>query len=200
MAVPEIPCQTISRVKNPPSHPMFHRFQVFSLLLGLGLVASPIQAQESAFASHQLPGLNETHHYLPTAPQASRFELSLSAKQVRLFQGNNLIQQYPVAVGRPGWETPVGQFEVQTKIIAPAWRHPFEGYVIPSGDPKNPLGQRWIGFWTDGDNWVGFHGTSDSLRPSIGTAASHGCVRMLDEDIQAMYDLIAVGTPVVVTP
>ena len=179
---------------------MIKRNQLFSLFIGLGLVATPIQAQAETLLSRQVPDLQDTSQYLPSAPLASRLELSLSSKKVSVYQGDSLIKQYPVAIGRPGWETPVGQFEVKTKIVDPAWRHPFEGYVIPSGDPQNPLGKRWIGFWTDGDNWVGFHGTSASLRPSIGTAASHGCVRMFDEDIQAMYELVAVGTPIVVTP
>ena len=85
-------------------------------------------------------------------------------------------------------------------IVDPAWKHPFDGYIIPARDPENPLGRRWMGFWTDGKNWVGFHGTSNAMRPSIGNAASHGCVRMLEEDIQAMFKLVAIGTPVIVKP
>jgi lipoprotein-anchoring transpeptidase ErfK/SrfK len=126
--------------------------------------------------------------------------LSLSQRQVRILQDNLVLKQYPVAVGKPGWETPVGTFEIKSMVVDPAWKHPFDGHIIPSGDPENPLGRRWIGFWTDGKNWVGFHGTSAAMRSSIGNAASHGCVRMLDEDIQAMFQLVAIGIPVVVTP
>ncbi|WP_448572469.1 L,D-transpeptidase, partial [Trichothermofontia sp.] len=67
--------------------------------------------------------------------------------------------------------------------------------VIPPG-PDNPLGPRWIGFWTDGKNFIGFHGTpNESL---IGQAVSHGCVRMRNQDIQALYAQVEMGTPVVV--
>lgn len=63
--------------------------------------------------------------------------------------------------------------------------------------PDNPLGTRWLGFWTNGKNWIGFHGTPN--RASVGSAASHGCVRMYDEHIQELFELVAVGTPVKVT-
>ncbi|MEM9137456.1 MAG: L,D-transpeptidase [Cyanobacteria bacterium P01_F01_bin.42] len=175
--------------------------RIVGLILGCGLVSATLQAQaQTLVTTRQLPGLQESHHYLPDAPRADRIELSLSKKTVSVFRKNQILKQYPVAVGRPGWETPVGNFAIQTMIADPGWKHPFEGYVIPSGAPDNPLGKRWMGFWTNGKSWVGFHGTSESLRPSIGTAASHGCVRMYNEDIQAMFELVAVGTPVIVTP
>jgi lipoprotein-anchoring transpeptidase ErfK/SrfK len=56
------------------------------------------------------------------------------------------------------------------------------------------LGERWIGFWTDGQDTIGFHGTPNVK--SIGTAASHGCVRMYNQDVRVLFDLVKVGTPV----
>ncbi len=64
--------------------------------------------------------------------------------------------------------------------------------------PKSPLGERWIGFWTNGKNTIGFHGTSGEHL--IGQAVSHGCVRMRNADIKAMFDMVEVGTPVIVKP
>jgi lipoprotein-anchoring transpeptidase ErfK/SrfK len=61
--------------------------------------------------------------------------------------------------------------------------------VIPGGTAQNPLKARWLGIY-DG---VGVHGTSD--RGSIGSNASHGCIRMLIEDVEALYDEVPVGTP-----
>ena len=168
--------------------------------LGLGLVIAPHEIHAQSLISRQLSTSPSHEQVLPDVQKADRIELSLSQRQVSLVRDDQVLTQYPVAIGRPGWETPVGTFEIKTKIVEPGWKHPFEGYVIPSGDPNNPLGKRWMGFWTDGKNWVGFHGTSASMRASIGTAASHGCVRMFDEDIQSMYELVAVGTPVIVTP
>ena len=179
---------------------MLTKIRLIGVFLSLGFVATPFQVQSQTLLARQVPNLPPPNQYLPSVPRADRIELSLSQRKVRVFQDNLILKQYPVAVGKPGWETPVGTFEIKTMVVDPAWKHPFDGYVVPSGDPENPLGRRWMGFWTDGENWVGFHGTSDSMRPSIGSAASHGCVRMFEEDIQAMFELVAIGTPVIVTP
>jgi lipoprotein-anchoring transpeptidase ErfK/SrfK len=61
----------------------------------------------------------------------------------------------------------------------PTWIHPFTGETVPGSTPENPLGTRWIGFWTDGENSIGFHGTPNP--ESVGKAVSHGCVRMYNE-------------------
>jgi len=121
--------------------------------------------------------------------------------------------RYPVAVGMPGWETPLGQFKVIEKTANPVWEHPATGVKIKPG-PGNPLGSRWIGFHRDcrgrrGFNGVeqlelkgcviaGFHGTPN--RDSVGRAVSHGCVRLYDENVQELFDLVRIGTPVTVLP
>ena len=125
-----------------------------------------------------------------------RLELSLSQRRVTLFRATQALKSYPVAIGKVGWETPTGQFKVKTKMRNPPWRSPFNGSVIAGGHPRNPLGRRWIGFWTNGKDWIGFHGTPN--RSSVGSAASHGCVRMFNEDINELFDQITVGTPVIV--
>jgi lipoprotein-anchoring transpeptidase ErfK/SrfK len=138
----------------------------------------------------------------PVAPAAPielplRLELKLSKRQVTLYRGDQAIKSYPVAVGKPGWETPTGTFQVQHKVEKPTWVHPLrEGIVIPGGDPDNPLGNYWVGFWTDGTNWIGFHGTPTP--ESIGKAASHGCVRMYNKDIAELFPQLSVGTVVTV--
>jgi lipoprotein-anchoring transpeptidase ErfK/SrfK len=76
----------------------------------------------------------------------------------------------------------------------PAWKNPFTGDVIPGGDPDNPLGKYWIGFWTNGKDWSGFHGTPN--RDSVGTAASHGCIRMYNEDIAELFAQVSPATVV----
>ncbi|ASC74032.1 Putative L,D-transpeptidase YkuD [Halomicronema hongdechloris C2206] len=111
--------------------------------------------------------------------------------------GETLEASYPVAVGRPGWETPTGQFRVFAMLENPGWTNPFTGDVTPPGN-ANPLGQRWIAFWTDGSNDIGFHGTPN--RDSVGRAASHGCVRMYNEDIRELYAQVRLGTVVKVEP
>lgn len=123
--------------------------------------------------------------------------LSLSDRRVSVYRGEMLVASYAVAVGREGWQTPTGEFTVFQKQADPAWEHPFTGEVVPPG-PDNPLGSRWIGFWSDGTNSIGFHGTPDESL--IGSAVSHGCVRMRNEDVLALYEQVSFDTPVTVLP
>ncbi|MEL6263754.1 MAG: L,D-transpeptidase [Cyanobacteria bacterium J06626_6] len=129
--------------------------------------------------------------------QQLNLELRLSERRLLVFQGEMLVANYEVAVGREGWNTPTGSFSVFQKQIEPAWEHPFTGEVIPPG-PENPLGTRWIGFWSDGQNSIGFHGTPDES--VMGSAVSHGCVRMRNEDVMALYEKVTLETPVKVVP
>ena len=129
--------------------------------------------------------------------QPVRLLLRLSERRVYVYRGNIEEASYPVAIGRSGWETPTGSFSIFSQLVDPGWTHPLTGEVMPPG-PDNPLGDRWIGFWTDGTNAIGFHGTP--TRDSVGRAASHGCVRMYNEDVSKLYDIVAIGTPVVVEP
>ena len=134
-------------------------------------------------------------------------------KVLRVFDGGREVRRYPVGVGMPGWETPVGQFTVIEKRANPTWEHPASGHLLPPG-PQNPLGSRWIGFHRDcsgrsgfngqehlvvkGCVEAGFHGTPN--RASVGRAVSHGCVRLLDEHAKELFDLVSLGTPVTVLP
>ncbi|MBW4463532.1 MAG: L,D-transpeptidase [Nodosilinea sp. WJT8-NPBG4] len=127
--------------------------------------------------------------------QPVHLRLSLSDRRVYVHRGNVVEASFPVAIGKPGWETPTGEFEVFSQITQPAWTNPFTNEVVPPGS-ENPLGDRWIGFWSDGNNVIGFHGTPN--RDSVGRAASHGCVRMYNEDIRQLFDMVDLGTPVIV--
>ncbi len=150
----------------------------------------------------ELPPLGEPSQYLPQEPNAPqnaieevRLVLKLRERRVYVYRKNKVQASFPVAVGKGGWETPTGNFKITHMIKDPVWEHPWTGELVPAG-PDNPLGSRWIGFWTDGKNVIGFHGTPNP--ESIGRAASHGCVRMFDKDAQALFEKVAVGTPVIV--
>jgi lipoprotein-anchoring transpeptidase ErfK/SrfK len=130
--------------------------------------------------------------------QPIRLQISLSRHQVTLYHDNTPIKNYPVAIGRAGWETPKGNFKVMQMLKKPTWIHPFTGEAIPGGSPDNPLGQYWIGFWTNGKNWIGFHGTPNP--ESVGKPASHGCIRMYNKDVEELFRQVKVGTPVTVVP
>jgi hypothetical protein len=130
--------------------------------------------------------------------QVTRLEVSISKREVTAFRGEIPIKSYPVAVGKTGWSTPMGDHRVLQRVEYPTWQNPFTGEVIASRDPENPLGDRWIGFWTDGKNWSGFHGTPN--RNSVGQAASHGCIRMYNEDIRELFSQVSEATTVKVLP
>jgi len=117
--------------------------------------------------------------------------------RLNLFKRLKRAQTYPIAVGQVGLETPAGVYTIQNKAVNPAWHVPnsawagsLAGQVIPGGAPNNPIRARWLGVY-DG---VGVHGTD--ARGSIGTNASHGCIRMLIEDVEKLYDEVPVGTPI----
>lgn len=119
--------------------------------------------------------------------------LSLSDRLLEVRVPGEETMLYEVAVGQADWQTPVGDFSVISKLENPAWQHPITKEEIPPG-PDNPLGTHWIAFWSDGQAQIGFHGTNQEHL--IGEAVSHGCVRMRNQDIQAMYEHVAVGTSV----
>lgn len=126
---------------------------------------------------------------------SSRIVVDLSDAKVYNYWGDQVIASYPVAVGQPGWETPIGSFKVQQKLFNPVWQQPITGDLIRTG-PDNPLGSRWIGFWSDGRHRIGFHGTNKEQL--VGQPVSHGCLRMRNNDIQSLYEQVTLGTPIVV--
>src|SRR3954447_5543599 len=117
--------------------------------------------------------------------------------KLTLYKNLKKAKTYGIAVGQVGLETPAGLYSIQNKAVNPAWHVPnsdwagdLAGKVIPGDDPSNPIKARWLGIY-DG---VGVHGTSDDS--SIGSAASHGCIRMHVPDVEELYDQVPVGAPV----
>jgi lipoprotein-anchoring transpeptidase ErfK/SrfK len=117
--------------------------------------------------------------------------LKLKERRVYVYQGEKILAKYPVAIGKRGRETPTGEWQVMEKIKNPGWTSFKTGELMAPGK-ENPLGSRWIGFWTDGRDMIGFHGTPKL--DSIGKAVSNGCVRMYNRDVKKMYKLVKVGT------
>jgi lipoprotein-anchoring transpeptidase ErfK/SrfK len=127
-----------------------------------------------------------------------RFTLHLHTRPL-LSSEFHVTDRYPISVGRAGYETPRGLYLIRQRSACPEWTMPdsdwvqppeLRGVTVPCGDPRNPIRARWLGIH-DG---VGIHGTLD--RPSIGTAASHGCLRMLVEDVVELYPRVHVNTPI----
>jgi len=113
-----------------------------------------------------------------------------SQNTLMLSSDGQLIKTFRVSTGRDNI-TPVGTFKIVTKLKEPAWTH--EGRVIPYGDPKNILGTRWMGFDLSG---YGIHGTTEPGR--IGEQVTAGCVRVRNEEVEELYDLLPVNTEVTV--
>ena len=126
--------------------------------------------------------------------------VSLGKKRLYLTRGDGTALSWPVAVGKPGqsWK---GATQIVSKHVSPAWQAPASirggrglGPVIPGGSPENPMGARALMLEKEE---IAIHGTSPSMRGSIGSAASAGCIRMLNEHIIELYDMVNVGTPVI---
>jgi lipoprotein-anchoring transpeptidase ErfK/SrfK len=116
--------------------------------------------------------------------------------RLRYFERLKLAKTYVVGVGASGFETPTGLYHVQNKAVNPTWHVPkkpwagkLAGKVIPPG-PDNPIKARWMGIY-DG---AGIHGTADVA--SLGTPASHGCIRMSIPQVEELYDRVPVQTPI----
>ena len=119
--------------------------------------------------------------------------LDLSDRRVYVYKQGQEKSNYPVAIGREGWETPKGEFIILNMERNPSWQNPWTGEVIAPGR-NNPLGEAWIGFWQNGNNQIGFHGTPTPHL--IGQAVSHGCVRMYNRDILSLFQHVHLGMTV----
>ncbi|MBX2863413.1 MAG: L,D-transpeptidase [Leptolyngbyaceae cyanobacterium MAG.088] len=144
--------------------------------------------------SNMKGGRPQAPQYFP--PSDTEIIVNLSKRTIDVYHRGEIIKQYLVAIGQTEWETPVGSFNVIQKNEYPAWQHPITGEVIPAGHKNNPLGSHWVGFLSSQDGQIGFHGTNEES--SIGEAISHGCIRMLNEDIEDLYTYVDVGTTVTV--
>jgi lipoprotein-anchoring transpeptidase ErfK/SrfK len=119
--------------------------------------------------------------------------------ELRLYKDLKLEKTYTVAIGAVGYDTPTGLYTIQDKQVDPVWNVPdsewagdLAGTTVPPG-PENPLKARWMGIY----NGAGIHGTEDI--GSLGSAASHGCVRMAVPDVIDLYDRVDVGTPIYIS-
>jgi lipoprotein-anchoring transpeptidase ErfK/SrfK len=135
-----------------------------------------------------------------TAQLAAKYPIVITVDRgsfrLRLWKDLKLVKTYTIAVGMAGLETPSGVYTINDKQVDPYWHVPdsdwagdLAGRVIPPG-PSNPIKARWMGIY-DG---AGIHGTTDV--GSLGSAASHGCIRMAISDVIDLYDRAPLGTTV----
>ncbi len=149
------------------------------------------------------PALRVVKPKVTTAGLASAYGTVITIDRanfkLRLFKRLKLSKTYRVAVGQPAYPTPTGRFSIANKAVNPTWsvpNSPWAGALanetVPGGSDANPLKARWMGI----ANGVGIHGTSET--GSIGTRASHGCIRMTVPDVVDLYPRVPVGTPVLI--
>ena len=165
--------------------------------MSFATVSLMVASQMGAFSALTANALSPLSFSSQVKEERSQLVVDLGDRKVYLHADGNFQAGYDIAVGQAGWETPAGKFSILNMQLNPAWQHPFTGDVIQAG-ADNPLGSRWIGFWTDGTQQIDFHGTNQT--DLIGQAVSHGCIRMRNGDIQALYERVAIGTEVVVQP
>jgi lipoprotein-anchoring transpeptidase ErfK/SrfK len=155
----------------------------------------------NADAPHTVTAVvHETKPAVTTKDVASEYPSYLTLDRasftLRLWKDLKLAKTYTVAVGQEGLETPEGLYAIQEKEENPSWHVPnsawagdLAGQVIPPG-PADPIKARWMGIFEG----AGIHGTEEI--ESLGSAASHGCVRMSIPDVEELYDRVEVGTPI----
>jgi L,D-transpeptidase ErfK/SrfK len=117
-----------------------------------------------------------------------RIIVSIPDRKLVLMRGDRIVRVYNVAVGKSSTPSPQGEFHIANRVPNPTWYGPDK--VVGPGK-ENPLGTRWLGL---GYRGYGIHGTN--VPSSIGKAASHGCIRMRQHDIEELFDLVDVGTTV----
>jgi len=118
-------------------------------------------------------------------PAARRVIVSIPDRKLAVLEGERLVRVFSVAVGARVSPSPTGDYQIVTRIANPTYYHP--GVVIPAG-ADSPIGTRWVGFNRKG---YGIHGTNESR--SIGKAASHGCIRLRNRDMEQLFKMLRVG-------
>ena len=170
------------------------------------LLSSCVLGAVAALGLFVFPQSAAARNMVAFAPNVQPGTIVISAHQRRLYLvvGNGVAISYPVAVPRRGKEWS-GVASIGAKYVNPDWTppavvkadHPELPNLIPGGSPRNPMGTRAM-LLDRGE--IAIHGTTRKMRSSIGTAASYGCIRMLNEDVADLYDRVSVGSPGVMQP
>src|SRR5579863_405805 len=111
--------------------------------------------------------------------------VSIPDRQLAVISDGEVVAKFPVAVGTAESPSPAGEFRIVSRVTNPTYYRP--GTVIPSGR-DNPVGTRWIGLSQKG---YGIHGTN--VPKSVGHAASHGCIRLRNRDVEQLFTMLQVG-------
>lgn len=127
-----------------------------------------------------------------------RIVINKAKNELYLYRNGEWVAETLVATGRTPDLTAEGTFAIIQKVVNPSWTDPITGTFVPGGTAQNPLQSRWMGLSLPGTNgWdTGLHGTV--WPESMGKHASLGCIRMLNSEVEALFDLVPAGTPVTI--
>jgi lipoprotein-anchoring transpeptidase ErfK/SrfK len=117
-----------------------------------------------------------------------RLIVNIPARKIALVEDGKVVKMYSVAVGKSSTPSPSGTFHIVSHVVNPTYSH--AGKVVRPG-PGNPVGTRWMSIGYKG---YGIHGTNHP--ESIGHAASHGCIRLRNHDVEELFQLVRVGDEV----
>lgn len=120
--------------------------------------------------------------------------INKSKRILTLYKGKEVIKKYPIAQGKLPSYTPEGKFSIATKIVNPWWGGGGYAKPVKGGVPENPLGYRWMGLSLGGGSSYGIHGNNSPY--SIGTNVSHGCIRMINSDVEELFEIVPLYTKV----
>lgn len=121
--------------------------------------------------------------------------INKTKKILTVYHNGEVYKKYPVALGKETSPTPNHKFTIINKLVNPYWGGMGGRYTpVRGGDPNNPLGKRWLGLSTEKYRGYGIHGNSAPF--SIGKYISHGCIRMINEDVEELFEYIPIKTDV----
>lgn len=152
------------------------RSAIAGLLAAMVVLTTPVLSQNTVGASPK-PARRKRHVIV-----------SIPDRKLALLENDAVLVVFPIAVGTDLSPSPSGQFQIVTRLANPTYYHP--GVIIPPGN-DNPIGTRWVGLDKKG---YGIHGTNAPR--SIGEAASHGCIRMHNRDIEQLFRMVKLGDTV----
>ncbi|MEN6313107.1 MAG: L,D-transpeptidase family protein [Clostridiaceae bacterium] len=121
-------------------------------------------------------------------PAGKWLVINKSNRILTLYENSSILRKYPVAIGNPPSLTPNGKFTIVSKVINPAWGGGGYAKPVKGGIPANPLGYRWLGLSYKTGDELGIHGNNSPY--SIGKNISHGCIRMINSDVEQLFEII----------
>ena len=155
----------------------------------LSAVASPSIAHPSLARTSLNQNVSAQTTNTDSVARVRRMVLvSIPDRKLAVIEGGNVLATFPVAVGAAWTPSPTGEFQIVSRVANPWYYH--RGSVVPSGK-NNPVGTRWLGLSRPR---YGIHGTNAPR--SIGHAASHGCIRLRNRDVEQLFTMLQVGDSV----